>query len=68
MWHIVVMGYLFVAVLFSAAQPSLARALIYFVFWVVLPMVLTAVIVRIRRRNRLMKQQEAAEGNGGMQP
>ena len=28
MWHIVAIGYLFVAVMFSAAQPSIARALI----------------------------------------
>ena len=32
MWHIVAIGYLFVAVMFSAAQPSIARALIYLVF------------------------------------
>lgn len=32
MWHIVAIGYLFVAVMFSAAQPSIARALIYFGF------------------------------------
>ena len=25
MWHIVAIGYLFVAVMFSAAQPSIAR-------------------------------------------
>ncbi len=31
MWHIVAIGYLFVAVMFSAAQPSIARALIYLV-------------------------------------
>ena len=32
MWHIVAIGYLFVAVMFSAAQPSIARALILFSF------------------------------------
>ena len=31
MWHIVLIGYLFVAVMYSAAQPSIARALIYLV-------------------------------------
>ena len=36
MWHIVAIGYLFVAVMFSAAQPSIARALIYLFFWAVL--------------------------------
>jgi len=58
MWHIVAIGYLFVAVMFSAAQPSIVRALIYLVFWAVLPTVFTVFVVTIRRRNRLMKQQE----------
>ena len=31
MWHIVLIGYLFVAVMYSAAQPNIARALIYLV-------------------------------------
>ncbi|MBJ7869319.1 hypothetical protein HND81_03085 [Neisseria meningitidis] len=60
MWHIVAIGYLFVAVMFSAAQPSIARALIYLVFWAVLPTVFTVFVVTVRR-NRLMKQQEQAE-------
>lgn len=59
MWHIVAIGYLFVAVMFSAAQPSIARALIYLVFWAVLPTAFTLFVILIRRRNRLMKQQEA---------
>ena len=58
MWHIILIGYLFVAVMYSAAQPSIARALIYLVFWAVLPTVLTVFVVTIRRRNHLMKQQE----------
>ena len=45
----------------SAAQPSIARALIYLVFWAVLPTVFTVFVVTIRRRNRLMKRQEQAE-------
>ena len=61
MWHIVAIGYLFVAVMFSAAQPNIARALIYLVFWAVLPTVFTVFVVTIRRRNRLMKRQEQAE-------
>ena len=56
MWHIVLIGYLFVAVMYSAAQPSIVRALIYLVFWAVLPVAFT--VFTIRRRNRLMKQQE----------
>ena len=58
MWHIVLIGYLFVAVMYSAAQPSIARALIYLVFWAVLPVAFTVFVITIRRRNRLMKQQE----------
>ena len=41
MWHIVLIGYLFVAVMYSAAQPNIARALIYLVFWAVLPVAFT---------------------------
>lgn len=60
MWHIVAIGYLFVAVMYSAAQPSIARALIYLVFWAVLPTVFTVFAITVRR-NRLMKRQEQAE-------
>ncbi|HEZ1540417.1 TPA: hypothetical protein WHE98_000473 [Neisseria meningitidis] len=61
MWHIVAIGYLFVAVMYSAAQPSIARALIYLVFWAVLPTVFTVSTITVRRRNHLMRQQEQAE-------
>ena len=61
MWHIVAIGYLFVAVMYSAAQPSIARALIYLVFWAVLPTVFTVCTITVRRRNRLMRQQEQAK-------
>lgn len=60
MWHIVAIGYLFVAVMYSAAQPSIARALIYLVFWAVLPTVFTVFVVTVRRRNRL----DEATGTG----
>ena len=60
MWHIVAIGYLFVAVMYSAAQPSIARALVYLVFWAVLPSLFTIFVIRIRRRNKRMKQAEAA--------
>ena len=59
MWHIVAIGYLFVAVMYSAAQPSIARALIYLVFWAVLPSLFTIFVIR-SRRNKRMKQAEAA--------
>lgn len=58
MWHIIAIGYLFVAVLFSAAQPTLARALIYLVFWAVLPGLFTFWVVKTRRRNKRMKRLE----------
>lgn len=60
MWHIVAIGYLFVAVMYSAAQPSITRALVYLVFWAVLPSLITIFVIRIRRRNKRMKQAEAA--------
>ena len=60
MWHIVAIGYLFVAVMYSAAQPSIARALVYLVFWAVLPSLFTIFVIRIRCRNKRMKQAEAA--------
>lgn len=58
MWHIVAIGYLFVAVMFSIAQPGLARMLIYLVFWAVLPAVFMFWVAIIRRRNQLMRVQE----------
>lgn len=61
MWHIVIIGYLFVAVMFSAAQPSIVRALIYLLFWAVLPMGLLSWMTVVRRRNRLLKQAEQTE-------
>lgn len=61
MWHIVIIGYLFVAVMFSAAQPSIARALIYLLFWAVLPTIFLSWVVVTRRRNRLMRQADRAE-------
>ena len=60
MWHIVAIGYLFVAVMFSAAQPSVARALIYLFFWAVFPSLFVFWVVKTRRRNKLMKLEEAA--------
>lgn len=59
MWqHIIFIGYIFVTLMFSAAQPSLARALIYLVFWTVLPTLFAFWVLMVRRRNRLMKKQE----------
>lgn len=62
MWHIIAIGYLFVTVLFAAAQPSIARALIYLMFWSVLPGLFAFWVAKTRRRNRLMKMQEEKAG------
>lgn len=58
MWYIVAIGYIFVTLMFSIAQPSLARALIYLVFWTILPTLFMFWVAMVRRRNRLMKRQE----------
>ena len=58
MWHIVAIGYLFVALMFSIAQPGLARILIYLVFLVVLPTLFMFWVAIIRRRNMLLKLAE----------
>lgn len=58
MWHIVAIGYLFVTVMFAAAQPSIARALIYLVFWSVLPSLFAFWVAKTRRRNKRMKAQQ----------
>lgn len=58
MWHIVLIGYVFTTMMFSLAQPSVARALIYLVFWTILPTVFAAWVAMVRRRNRIAKWQE----------
>ena len=58
MWHIVAIGYLLVALMFSIAQPGLARILIYLVFLVVLPTLFMFWVAMIRRRNKLMRLAE----------
>ncbi len=65
MWYIIVIGYLFVTVMFAAAQPSVARALIYLVFWSVLPSLFAFWVVKMRRRNRLMKLQQQQDEKRG---
>ena len=63
MWHIVLIGYVFVTLMFSVAQYSqgIARVLIYLLFWTVLPTVFSLWVVLIRRRNKRMKLAEQAE-------
>ncbi|MBF0803134.1 MULTISPECIES: hypothetical protein [unclassified Neisseria] len=64
MWHIIAIGYLFVTVLFAAAQPSIARALIYLLFWSVMPCLFAFWTAKTRRRNKSMKMQEDKAENG----
>ncbi len=61
MWHIVLIGYVFTTMMFSLAQPSLARMLIYLVFWTILPTVFAVWVAVVRRRNRLAKWAEQNE-------
>ena len=62
--HIVLIGYVFVTLLFSVAQYAnggLARVLIYLVFWTLLPTWFAIWVALVRRRNRRMRQEETAE-------
>ncbi len=58
MWHIIVIGYIFVTLMYSIAQPSLPRILIYLVFWTILPTLFAFWVALVRRRNRILKMQE----------
>lgn len=57
MWHIVAIGYIFTTLMFSIAQPSLARALIYLVFLTILPTLFMFWVAMIRIRNRHLKHE-----------
>lgn len=58
MWHIVLIGYVFTTMMFALAQPSIIRALIYLVFWTILPTLFAVWVAMIRRRNRREKWQQ----------
>lgn len=58
MWHIVAIGYIFTTLMFSIAQPGLARKLIYLVFWTILPTLFFFWVAMTRRRNKMLKWQE----------
>lgn len=60
MWHIIFIGYIFVTFMFSIAQPSFARALIYLVFWTILPTMFAWWVLMTRRRNQRLKQMAQA--------
>lgn len=56
--HIIWIGYLFVVLMFCAAQPSIARMVILLVILAVLPTIFVAWILRTRRRNQLSRWQQ----------
>ena len=58
MWHIVAIGYIFVTLMFSIAQPGLARKLIYLTFFTILPTLFMFWAAFIRLRNKKMKREE----------
>ena len=51
--HIIWLGYLFVIMMFCFAQDSMARGAVLFVLLAVLPTLLVAWMLRVKRRNRL---------------
>lgn len=63
MWYIILIGYIFVTLMFSVAQypQGIARVLIYLVFWTLLPTWFAVWVALVRRRNRRMGQEESAE-------
>ncbi|MDO4878061.1 MAG: hypothetical protein Q3966_02035 [Neisseria sp.] len=62
MWHIALIGYIFVTLMFSIAQPGLARKLIYLAFFTVLPTLFAFWAAFIRLRNKKMRN---GDGDGG---
>lgn len=56
--HIIWIGYLFVVLMFCAAQPSIARMVILLVILAVLPTIFVAWVLRTRRRNQLSRWQQ----------
>lgn len=51
--HIIWLGYLFVIMMFCFAQDSVARGAVLFVVLAVLPTLLVAWMLRVKRRNQL---------------
>lgn len=58
MFHIVLLGYVYVVLLFSLAQESLARGIIYFFCFAGFPVLLVLWARGQRARNRLAKSGE----------
>lgn len=58
--YIVWIGYLFVVLMVCVAQPDLAHAAVYGIILALLPTVVVAWMLRIRRRNQRLKRERAA--------
>ncbi|KPN71843.1 MULTISPECIES: hypothetical protein [Neisseria] len=57
MWHIIAIGYIFTTMMFSLAQPGIARKLIYLFFWTILPTLFMFWVVMTRRRNKRLNKE-----------
>ncbi|MBP6561936.1 MAG: hypothetical protein KA214_00515 [Neisseriaceae bacterium] len=55
--YIIWVAYLYVVLMFSAVQESIARMVIYMVFLAVIPTLVMGWVLRQRRRNQKAKQQ-----------
>ncbi len=56
--YIIWIGYLFVVIMFSAAQPSIVRVVFFLIFLAVIPTIVMAWILRTKRRNQISKWQQ----------
>ena len=55
MWHIILIGYVFVTLMFSVAQPGWARMLIYLTVFTIMPTAFAFWVAIVRKRNKRMK-------------
>ncbi|WP_432721731.1 hypothetical protein R0381_002175 [Jeongeupia wiesaeckerbachi] len=59
--YILLIGYLYVVVMFAAASGSIAKAVVWIVLLGVLP---TWLLVWLKRRGQIVRERKAAEENG----
>ncbi|MBP6115651.1 MAG: hypothetical protein KBC57_10965 [Neisseriaceae bacterium] len=55
--YIIWVAYLYVVLMFSVVQESIARMIIYMVFLAVIPTIVVGWMLRQKRRNQKAKQQ-----------
>lgn len=58
--YLVLIGWLYVVLMFSVAQGSVVRGLVYFFFLGVVPLALVGWLRRVRRRERALREQDKA--------